>query len=99
VLQRVVIRHFQRHPRIASHNAEHQQKQDRKGAKSVVYEAVRDVDPLEAPVQRVPQNENKVVLLQSVPFLDDIDRISRAANTCGYALCGTRQSEIKLLNL
>jgi hypothetical protein len=99
MLKRVIVGHFQRHPRITANHAEHQKKKNREGAKSAVYEAVRDVDALEAPVQRVRQNENKVVLLQISSLLDDIFRISRAANTCDYRALPTPPKRDKLLNL
>jgi hypothetical protein len=66
LLQGVVISHFPNHSGVTSHDAEKHQKGNTEAAQCGVDEPVRNVYSLKAPVKRMRQNDDKVILIQSV---------------------------------
>ena len=64
LLQRVVVRDLPRHARVAARDADEHQNCDTEHAERTINNPVRDVDALQAPVNRVREYNYKVILLQ-----------------------------------
>jgi hypothetical protein len=66
LLQGIVVRHFPGHAGVTAHDAEQHQHRYAESAERRVNEPMRNVYSLQAPMKRMGQHYDKVILIQSV---------------------------------